>query len=37
MGISTKTKVSDEEIEKFLDHYEEVAMAYRHGLIDRDG
>jgi hypothetical protein len=35
-GNLDKTKVSDEEIEEFLDHYEDVAMAYRHGLIDRD-
>src|ERR1700685_1505766 len=31
-GNLDKTKVSDEEIEEFLDHYEDVAMAYRHGL-----
>jgi hypothetical protein len=35
-GNLDKIKVSDEEIEEFLDHYEDVAIAYRHGLIDRD-
>jgi hypothetical protein len=35
-GNLDRIRANDQEIEEFLDHYEDVAMAYRHNLIDRD-
>lgn len=35
-GNLDKTDVDDDTIEQFLDNYELLAAAYRHGLIDRD-
>jgi hypothetical protein len=35
-GNLDKTDVDDDTVEQFLDNYELLAAAYRHGLIDRD-